>query len=586
MQHRRSNKDNIGSFISILDHLITKKEKAVFCSNRSKLCQSLKCFIESEDPSIKILLICQETQHDQRVIAFKKNSNEEAKKYQLIIISPTITSGVSVVDEEFTASFSAFNSSTISHFAAIQQIHRFRSVKKHNILLMTLSKNEKQDISLKEAKEALKYNDHQMTHNTIYDYHFMENKKKENISKSSFAQCFISRIFDLGYSVNINKDIDKSALSSFDISENIEENEEKRREKILMSERVSFKEYNTLKLRERLNDEELYQVLHYDACLMLNLPESFKLTSDYLNALGENFKNIGTIRRNAILMNSIDCEHSEDNEINNVLPFNKRRFPFHVMQFSQAAIELIFGEFDFNGIIKSRATFSNSTLKDFAEMVEDNSIMGVFVGLLSKERVKVSKKEYEKSEPVLINEKGRSKVARDFLLKIGIKTIKHSRTQINGKDEIIYCIDEDHAKIMNDLIIFQREKTRQIKEKREEKILLSKREEDKKINKDIGIKELSFEEFKILQNELTITSKMHELVEIGNVKAAYCCSSCLMPTNEYTCISCGNKEVRDIKKFGFRAIKTKAALESILKAKGFILFRDRYAENSINSFAM
>lgn len=532
-------------FGQIAEHLLQGK-KAVFYSNRNKICQALNDFIHMHYQDKKTLLICSHTEHDAKAKTFKAKAESEAKNYDLIIISPTITSGVSVVDDDFKTAFSVFDASTLTHLEAIQQIHRFRCVTDHHMVLMTKGVSiNRASFTLEQTQAELNYNDDELSLKSYIDRLNKRIKDDKRLSQENFCQFIISRLTDLGYSLTVHDDI-KSQLA-FDVESQIKVINDAERNRILNAVKPTYAEYNELKQKDSLDEIEQYQVLNFDICQAFNLPQNRLLTGELLDVYGDKGRGVSAIRRNAIVFDGIDVDFMEGNEIRNNIPLNKRRFPRHVKDIGNKYLSAIFGkEITIANLVNlsDPLTFRNSELGDFATLAENTAPIGVITGLLSSKRVKRDfnnkEKEFYKATPV--DPKGRARLAKEFFLRLGVKWVKVGRsvsiTDGVTNDEIVYGVDIPTLMTAYELLGYQSDKTKELKRLHDEKLTALN---GVKSDIDKSIDELSEKELSTLEMFVNAIISEYDQVERGSY--AYSCPECYTPTNNYTCSCCGSRRV-------------------------------------------
>jgi hypothetical protein len=78
-------------------------------------------------PGIRILLINGETSGDEHVLEFLANPNEESWKYDLVLVSPSVTSGLSVTCDAFERIYSFVCGRVMTGSDVVQQIRRVRN---------------------------------------------------------------------------------------------------------------------------------------------------------------------------------------------------------------------------------------------------------------------------------------------------------------------------------------------------------------------------------------------------------------------------------------------------------------------------
>ena len=568
LNHTRKNDIAEAQLEQIIAHLSSFK-KAVFYSNRIDICYAAYNRIRDALPTCRILLICSETSTKKESKKFINDATNDAKNYDLIIISPTITSGVSVTDDDYTTAFSNIDSSSFTHLEAIQQAHRFRCVTQHNIVLGTMKNNN--DAAIIPANliaNDIGYNESELDYKNPFEYLTTKINHLNHDSRASFPQFIISRISDLGYSVTINDEITDYMLTSpFSIKDFISKMKEEKINNIINAGRINYKEYQYISNLDYITDDDKFKAIHFEICRELNIPTSRNLDSDLIRMYGNGGRGVAVLRRNSILFNAIDSDFMDKNERIKMLPIYKRRFPLQFKETASSYINAIFGEnVTIERLIDTEnpLSFSNSTLKPFCDLVEKTAMSGVIRKVISSKRIKSHNRGKLKGTftVIKISEKGRSQAAKDFLDKIGLKFKTAKRNRAGGEDEISYTIDREHLKIVHELLLWQSEKTEALKLKREE--LLSKRVNESNIkNQKINVELSELNDEQLHKLDTCINELMSEY---DSAIMTYSCPLCYTPTNAYTCDVCGNHEL--INRIDIRALNVDVFRHEILQLYG------------------
>lgn len=87
-------------------------------------------------PEKKILYVSQDTRPEKEVAAFNDRPNDECHKYDVVIYSPAISSGVSITHRHFTHNFGLFRG-VVKPSDALQMLHRDRNARHFTIGLGT-----------------------------------------------------------------------------------------------------------------------------------------------------------------------------------------------------------------------------------------------------------------------------------------------------------------------------------------------------------------------------------------------------------------------------------------------------------------
>lgn len=135
-QHKNQN-----TVLAIIKDTVAQGKNAWVCTDSKNMAKKAGFFLQSDISAMvddikattdltdaDILIATSENSGDERVAAFKKNPDKESRKYRVIIHSPIISSGVSVVNDHFDAVFGLFYG-VLAPNEILQTIGRVRTVK-------------------------------------------------------------------------------------------------------------------------------------------------------------------------------------------------------------------------------------------------------------------------------------------------------------------------------------------------------------------------------------------------------------------------------------------------------------------------
>jgi hypothetical protein len=526
-------------------------KKIVVYSNRQRVCSAVKSLLTKFCPEKETILICGDGLGDTvKYEAFKQNAENESQNYDCVIISPSITSGVSVSNPDFKTAFCFFNGSSIAHFEAIQQMHRFRSVDKFNICLSTMQQiNDLIILKPKDYAEALtdsSYSNYELDTGSNVNRLIAKTEETAMKSRQFFPQFFYSRLVDLGYKIHVD---DCAEMSALDLSGEVELITEQEKQATLEAKILTNTDYRSIKELITPTDEQCFQVKKHEIKLVLNIPTDMDLSEEYFD-LYAGGRGLPAVRRFCAVFGSINNELSEFSEIDKNIPTSRRRFFKQSADLFHRLIESVYGKkvtLD-NFLNGELPAVINSNLYPFCRLVEDNALLGVAAKCFSSKQLKAKWKGKNK-EPIYsakkIAERGQLQAFNDVLNRFGIeyKVSGRIRTidQETGKQVNIreYQPSVEKLNLMTELSKYQQLKTDEIAETLAKK---NKALEDaKKMFYTPTIADLSEQENETLTTIVNGIRSQYE--SLNGLKFRYSCPECYTPTNNYHCACCGAHEL-------------------------------------------
>lgn len=540
--------------VQMQQHL-DRGEKFVVYANRQRICVAVKKMITDNYPEKKTLLICGEGLGDtEQYKTFKRNAEEESQNYDVVIISPSITSGVSVINPEFKTAFCLYDGSSIAHFEAIQQMMRFRNVDNFHMVIGTQKKaGEHIRLSPKDYEQALAKSNYTVEEFNPHDgINRLDEHTKDNTHKSRahFAQFMILRLKELGYTVHLDNAVPKPDILMYPLMEVTAEVGEQQLQNTLKAKDVSNAEYYVLKQREdELSSDDTYILKKHEIKAVLNIPQGTELTKEHLDFYAGG-RGIPSLRRFCALFNFLDVHYAEDNEIEKNIPPVKRNFYLQGRDLISKLLEVIYGQkMTLSDLISmSCPAISNSQLEKAVQFIEENALTGVVTRVYPNHRLTTKYDKAKKGEPIHIptpiDDKGRLKAIKAILEKVGIKIKSVGRAQARRQDG---TRDDEHMyqpcfkamMFMYELGLFQETKTKEIQEaiaKKTEALKASNQTEEKTFD------ELSPEERKAIED---IANGIRAEFEDGANRYRYSCPKCYTPTTAYVCPTCGYHEMEN-----------------------------------------
>jgi hypothetical protein len=121
----------LGEVLLRVSHDLSCGHKVAIATDSINISIEIKEYIESLNPGKKVLLINSKTALNHEVTEFTNNSglSLERHNYDVIVYSPSLTSGVSIEKNHFDYGYACFTGQSIESSNAIQMLRRVRSLK-------------------------------------------------------------------------------------------------------------------------------------------------------------------------------------------------------------------------------------------------------------------------------------------------------------------------------------------------------------------------------------------------------------------------------------------------------------------------
>jgi hypothetical protein len=530
---------------------IAAGKKFAFYSNRKRICDALHSMIVQSVPNGENLVvkITSDSAEDESAEAFKGNAEDESKSVYGVLISPAITSGISVDNPDYDTAYCIFDGTSIAHTDALQMCARFRNVKDYYVVLGLRSSESEIIFDAAEYEKHLvdeRYTSEDLAVSSKINYLSSHTAKLASDSKGNFTQYFVSRLYDLGYTVNLSMG---DSGNSKVLDKLLEELKAADKAALLMADDINRGRYQHLKNSdEKLSESDRNAMLRYEVKNVLNVPESSPLTEWQYDSFGAG-RGVGMIRRCNITFDNIDADRLEHNEIENGVPILSRRLPVQTKELAKQGLAIIFkksiaGYAEF--ILDGDLTFHNGTLEEFAGWVEANAVKLAMLKLISKNNIQVDYKSRDDKKPVhsakKIEPRARSKVAKDFLSRIGVKFKAGEQIGARGDRNRVYRADFDYIIQMRDLCDYQKSKTDQIEAAIQQAIA-----EANGTREAIAVNEFDNAREEFAEQFMRIADGVRAKHDDLNTRWLYRCPRCYTPTNGYQCDMCGSHEVERYK---------------------------------------
>ncbi|HCE6978426.1 TPA: hypothetical protein NHP34_006075 [Pseudomonas aeruginosa] len=161
---------------------------------------------------VRMLLVHADSKADQDVEAFLCNPNAEATKYDVLIYSPAISSGVSMTTPHFDAHFGLFSGNTVGPSDAIQMLRRDRTARRYIIGIGHASVQRETDREriwrghMKADEVACEFEETSdeiilRRRKTAFDHLYLATVTAENKARNNFANNLLLMLYAEGYNV-------------------------------------------------------------------------------------------------------------------------------------------------------------------------------------------------------------------------------------------------------------------------------------------------------------------------------------------------------------------------------------------------
>lgn len=161
---------------------------------------------------VRMLLVHADSKADQDVEAFLTNPNAEATKYDVLIYSPAISSGVSMTTAHFDSHFGLFSGNTVGPSDAVQMLRRDRTARHYIIGIGHTSAQRETDREaiwrghMKADEVACEFEETSdeiilRRHKTAFDHLYLGAVTSENSARNNFANNLLLMLYAEGYNV-------------------------------------------------------------------------------------------------------------------------------------------------------------------------------------------------------------------------------------------------------------------------------------------------------------------------------------------------------------------------------------------------
>lgn len=193
--------------------LITKGRRVLVANDSAESAKKLAAAVEERNPDARVLLVHKDSKANPAVEAFLDRPNAEATKYDVLIYSPAISSGVSITVPHFEHHIGIFSGNTVSPADAVQMLRRDRTARHY---LVGIGHTNKQSVTDREALfrglvaadvVACEYEETTdeillRRHKTVFDELYLSCRVSENKARNNFANTLLLMLYADGYQVH------------------------------------------------------------------------------------------------------------------------------------------------------------------------------------------------------------------------------------------------------------------------------------------------------------------------------------------------------------------------------------------------
>lgn len=188
-------------------------ERVLVANDSSESAKKLAVMIRQQRPEARVLLVHKDSKADPDAERFLDRPNDEATRWDVLIYSPAISSGVSITTQHFTRHFGIFSGQTVSPSDAIQMMRRDRTAR-HYVLGIGISRNMRETdrealfrglIAADELSCDFDETDTEILlrrTKSIYDEMYLSCATAENHARNDFANHLLLMLVADGYQVN------------------------------------------------------------------------------------------------------------------------------------------------------------------------------------------------------------------------------------------------------------------------------------------------------------------------------------------------------------------------------------------------
>ncbi|MBM9521295.1 hypothetical protein JWG39_15870, partial [Desulforhopalus vacuolatus] len=267
-------------------------ERLTVPTDSKKTARTLGKYLK-EHTTHRVIVIHSDNKSDPEVNAFIENPDGEAGKYDCIIYSPTISSGVSIQDTQIDRCIGLFYG-VISPPAALQMAHRARRVKEFTFICQS----RRQEAPINKAavnSEVVAKNESTVSALSTWDVFHGRETATENRSKADFDKNLYFLLEHDGYSISTPAAAEGGKSHDY-LKDYILAEVAEQIAGILSAAELSLYEYKEVKKKEKPTRADLLRIVRYEIQETLNRKE---ITEDDIILWGSQLSQLHRHRLNA-----------------------------------------------------------------------------------------------------------------------------------------------------------------------------------------------------------------------------------------------------------------------------------------------
>ncbi|MBF0620936.1 MAG: hypothetical protein HQL54_03330 [Magnetococcales bacterium] len=187
--------------------------KVYFATNSKREAKKLHHDLKTFDSDLRGICISSDTSQEEASLDIIRDVNEHCIKYDYVIATPSIVSGISIDVEHFTHVFGIFNSMSTTYHDALQALSRVRTIDALHVYLdpcMGYLETDSEKIGLdwikshedKEHLVGISLDGARFCRHSVFEKLAQEVTAHQNESKNDFKRHFLTSAINEGYDIN------------------------------------------------------------------------------------------------------------------------------------------------------------------------------------------------------------------------------------------------------------------------------------------------------------------------------------------------------------------------------------------------
>jgi putative DNA primase/helicase len=254
----------------------------------------------------KIFIDADSKKEDPRVQAFLDNPNEESKKYDLVIASPTISSGVSINHDKFSIVAGYFTGHSVTPTDAYQMLGRVRQCKEFYLCISDRGHVDIGEQSHILGTEKVFESENKTFRASKFELLHADIRHKEEQAKLAFSASLLWILKQKKFTL-------KRGLSDRDIYEEIRKAEKAELKQLIINQLtnapcISEDQLKTLESQSIINKDELIAIKAFKTKQSLGYHYTYQLTEQDLELNPSDFNRFNALRNLTTASNDADLD--------------------------------------------------------------------------------------------------------------------------------------------------------------------------------------------------------------------------------------------------------------------------------------